>query len=281
MINRWDLWDYAGVLVGSFITALGLNVFLIPNKVAAGGVSGIATVLHYLFGVDVGMTMLVINIPLFLIATKALGTHFGLKTVIGTITLSLFTTATRTIQPMTHDIFLSTLYGGIVTGIGLGIVFRSRATTGGTDLMARLIHKYIPGFSVGQLLLTIDFIVVATAGILFASAELSLYAIIAIFLSAWVIDLVQEGISYAKAMFIISQKSETIAHNILYQLGRGVTVLEGWGSYTGQKRPVLLAVVSRAEVTRLKQLAYEADPKAFIIVTDVHEVLGEGFKALE
>lgn len=274
------LYEIAGVTLGVLLTALGLDSFLIPSKIAAGGVSGIATVLHYLLHVPVGITMLILNVPLFLMGVYRLGLRFGFRSLYGTISLSVFIDGLDPFLPVvTRDPLLASLFGGVLVGLGLGLVFRYRGTTGGTDLAAAVLRTYT-GANVGQLLFLVDAVVVLAAGISFGSWELALYALITIFITAWLIDLVQEGISYAKAFFIISNEPEKMAKAVLGEIDRGATVLRGQGAYSGADKDVLLVVVNRSEVTRLKDLVYQVDSRAFVILADVHEVLGEGFKPL-
>jgi len=269
--------DYFLIVIGTLITSLAFNFFLIPNKIAPGGVSGIATIFYYLFRIPVGIVMLVINIPLFLIGIKELGMGFGLKTFISTILLSLMIDFIK-VPSLTQDVFLASIYGGILMGIGLGIVFRANATTGGTDLAAKIVHKFIPIIGVGWVLFIIDFLVVAAAGITFGP-EQALYALVSLYLGAKLIDLIQEGMNSAKAFFIISNHPQRISQRILQEMDRGVTGLYGKGMYSGYDKEVLLCVISRTEVSKLKQIVSEEDPSAFLIVADVREVLGEGFTA--
>lgn len=268
---------YAGITLGATLTAVALNMFLIPNKVAAGGVSGMATVLHYLLGLPVGSTMLALNVPLFLASVKVLGARFGLRTLYGAAILSIAVDLTAPFTPvLTRDLLLSSLYGGVLSGVGMGIVFRFGGTTAGTDLAAAIINK-LTRISVGQALLGVDFFVIATAGIAFASAELSLYALISLWLTSHIIDLVQEGPSTAKAFFVISDAADAVAKRIMVDMDRGVTLFAGRGGYTGQPRDILFCVVTASEVVRLKELITSLDPGAFVIVADAHEVMGEGF----
>ncbi|GAB4264567.1 MAG: YitT family protein [Thermincola ferriacetica] len=258
--------------------ALGLDMFLVPNKIAAGGVSGIATLLYYLFRVPVGMAMLLINVPLFLTAIKTLGFGFGVRSLYGTIALSVAVDLLAPYVPVpTHQPLLASIYGGIAVGIGLGLVFRYKATTGGTDLAAAIVNKYLVWASVGLILFGIDAMVIIAAGYVF-NAELALYALLTVFLTARVIDVVQEGFGSAKAALIISDNAEEIGQAILEKLDRGATALHGTGFYTGTDKKVILSVVTRAEISSLKELVHQIDPRAFVILTDVHEVLGEGFK---
>ncbi|MEW6172379.1 MAG: YitT family protein [Bacillota bacterium] len=270
--------DVVLFLIGVIMIALGLDLFLVPNKIAAGGISGIATVLHYLFGFPVGVSMLALNVPLFFWGLFRLGLGFSLRSLLGTVLLSGAVDLLVPYLPVpTADAFLSSLYGGVLLGLGLGAVFRAKATTGGTDLAAAILRSYV-GTNVGQLLFFIDGTVVLTAGFAFRSPELAMYALITIFVSAWVIDVVQEGLGYTKAFLIVSEKYSEIAKIVLTELDRGVTLWKGTGAYTGEDRTLLLSVVSRSEVTRLKEVVYRIDPRAFIVLADVHEVLGEGFK---
>jgi uncharacterized membrane-anchored protein YitT (DUF2179 family) len=276
--RRWIrvAYDYLQIIIGSIITAAALDIFLIPNKIAAGGVSGLATVIFYLTQAPVGVTMLLINIPLFLASLRTFGAHFGFKTVLGTVTLSLAIDFLAGRVSTISDPFLAVLYGGVLTGIGMGITFRGGGTTGGTDLAARIIHHYIP-ISLGQSLLGIDFIVIALAGFVF-NAQLALYAIVVLFLTGKIIDLIQEGINYSKGVIIISKNPPQIRSIILNEMSRGVTVLNGMGGYTMEDKEILFVVVSRSEILNLKNIVQSVDPSAFVVITDVREVLGEGFK---
>lgn len=277
----WNiLAEFSGVTLGVLLTALGLNIFLIPNKIAAGGVSGIATVLHYLVHLPVGMTMLFLNVPLFIMGIYRLGLKFGFRSLYGTISLSLLIDVLAPFMPVpTRDPLLAAIFGGVLIGLGLGLVFKYRGTTGGTDLAAAVLRTYT-GANVGQLLFMVDAVVVLAAGFAFKSWELAMYALITIFITAWLIDMVQEGISFAKAFFIISSEPEKMASAVLREMDRGATVLRGRGAYSGIDRDVLLVVVNRSEVTRLKDLIKSIDKGAFVILTNAHEVLGEGFKPL-
>ena len=273
--------EILGVSAGVALVALGLDMFLIPNKIAAGGVSGVATILHYLIGVPVGLAMLVLNVPLFFMGIYRLGLKFGFRSLYGTLTLSLAVDALAPFVPVpTEDLLLACLFGGVMVGLGLGLVFRYRGTTGGTDLAAAVLRTYT-GANVGQLLFLVDATVVLAAGLAFSSAELAMYALITIFVTSWLIDVVQEGFSYAKAFIIITGSADKIAPAILAGLDRGATAWKARGMFTGGERQVLLSVVQRSEVSRLKELVYSIDPGAFVILADVHEVLGEGFKKYE
>jgi len=268
--------DLLGITIGAAILAAALNMFLIPNKIAAGGVSGLGIIVYHLLGFPVGLTMLVINIPLFATGIKKLGWAYGFKSLYGA---TIFAVLVDLLAPFltvpTADHFLATLFGGILSGIGVGIVFRFHGSTGGTALAAALINR-MTGIPLGQSLLFVDGLVILLAGIFF-NLELAMWAIITVFLTSKVIDYVQEGIS-AKAVFIISIKQDEVAQAILEKVERGGTALQGRGLYTGSAREIILTVVNQSQISRVKEVVYEIDEKAFIIVTDVREVLGEGFR---
>lgn len=268
----------AGILLGSLITAVGLNALEIPNRIAAGGAAGIATIVYFLTGLEPGLMIFLINIPLLLISGFIVGWRFSWYSVIGGLATSGWVYATSRLPVWTDNAFLAALYGGVVTGIGIGIVFRSHGSTGGTDLLARLLNHFT-GLPIGQALLLIDASIVTLAGFVFG-AELAMYALIAIFVTTRVIDFVQEGFFSVKALIIISDQEAAIADEILGELGRGVTYLHGEGGYSHLAKRALLVVVSRAELSSTKALVQRQDPKAFVIVVEAHEVLGEGFREL-
>jgi uncharacterized membrane-anchored protein YitT (DUF2179 family) len=267
-----------GILLGSLITAVGLNALEIPNKIAAGGAAGIATIVYFLTGLPAGIMLFLINIPLLVLSGFVVGWRFSWYSVVGGLATSAWVYLTDGMPVWTDNAFLAALYGGVVTGIGMGIVFRSHGSTGGTDLLARLLNHFT-GLPIGQALMFIDASIVSLAGFIFG-AELAMYALIAIFVTTRVIDYVQEGFFSVKALIIISENEEAIANGILADLGRGVTYLHGEGGYSRVARKALLVVVSRAELSFTKALVEKHDPKAFVIVVEAHEVLGEGFREL-
>ncbi len=273
-----DWKSYLVVLAGSIILALGVNLFLIPNKIAAGGVTGIATVVYYLTGFPVGIVMLFLNIPLFLIGIKILGRSFGFKTffatVIHSVAIDIFA---GFLNPLTNDLLLASIFGGLLVGLGLGLVLKQDASTGGTDLAAKIIHKLIPHLSVGQMLLSIDALIVLSAALVFADYELGLYAAITIFVLSRIIDTVIVGVNYTKAVHIISDKSDEIIQTVVHEMNLGATGLNGKGIYSGTDKNILLCIARRRDLPHLKAAVNKIDNKAFIFVTDVREVLGEGF----
>jgi uncharacterized membrane-anchored protein YitT (DUF2179 family) len=275
-----ELLDYLGITVGVSLTALALVWLLIPNKIAAGGVSGLGVVFYHLWGFPVALTMLVLNVPLLMASIWLFGPRYGGKTLYGTVFVSIMTAFWDTVirlPPLTRNPLLAALYGGVIAGVGMGISFRFRGTTGGTDLAAQLLNRF-SGISVGHALLLFDGFVVVLAGLVFQSTELALYAIITIFVTSKFLDSVLEGLDYAKAAFIISNQAEIIGQKIISEINRGATGLSGRGLYSANRKEVILVVISRAEEMKLKELVNRIDPAAFVIITDVHEVLGEGFR---
>lgn len=286
--------DYLLIFLGCLITALAMDVFLIPYKIAPGGITGIATVLYYLSGskVPVGVIALILNVPLFIGGMKFIGKRFFFKTLFSTILLSVLIDALDPLASLftkaylgsfaeassNSNLLLYCIFGGVLTGLGLAVVFYSGATTGGTDLAAQIVHHFAPHFTMGRILLVIDALVVVFAAIAFQSFLLGLYAIVTIYISSKIIDTILEGVDYAKAAFIISDLSEILAQQIMKEFDRGVTGLNGTGMYTKADKKVLLCVMDRTQIPKLKVVVRAIDPKAFVIVTDVREVLGEGFK---
>lgn len=268
--------EYIYIIIGAAIIAVGFNVFLLPNEVASGGVSGISTILKGLFNWNPGLVQYAFNIPLFIAGVIFLGKQFGARSLVGTLTLPLIVILTAGWEPATLNPLLGALFGGISVGTGLGIVFRGRASTGGTDLAAQIIAKYT-GFTLGTSVMLIDGLIVLSAAIVF-DVEKGLYALIGLFVTTKTIDIIQLGFSQSKMVYIITNKQEEIRDAIYMEVNRGVTKLPAVGGYTEQERPILLVVVYQTEFTKLKQVVKSIDPAAFIIVSDAYEVLGEGFK---
>ncbi|AFH59238.1 YitT family protein [Paenibacillus caseinilyticus] len=268
--------EYLLLLLGSLVVAVSFNIFLGPNQVASGGVTGISIIVEKLFGIEPAFTQWALNIPLFLLGTLLLGRQFGAKTLVGSIVLPLFVLLTKDLPSMTDNVLLASIYGGIGIGVGLGLVFRGRASTGGMDLAAQMLHRYT-GISLGLCVALLDGLIILTAGV-FLSPEKAMYALIGLFVTTKTINIVQLGLSYSKVAFIISEAEEEIREGILYELDRGLTKLQATGGYTGESKRVLMVVVSQTEVSRLKELVRRIDPGAFVILSDTNEVLGEGFK---
>ncbi len=269
---------YAQILLGCMIGGAAYPLFLVPNGIAPGGLTGIATIFNYLWKWPVGVTSMALNLPLFIIGWKSMGRVFVFRSLIATI---LFSACIDLMQfpPLTDDILLATVYGALTLGLGIGLIMRGGATTGGSDMIARMVHKRFPIVSVGAFLFAVDCTVILCAAFTM-SAHAALYALICIFISARAVDLVLAGFGSAKACFIITGKAQDIAKRIMDELERGVTMLPGIGAYSGKERTVLLSVVSQREVFPLKKIVRQEDKKAFMFIADTHETLGEGFSAL-
>lgn len=257
--------------------AVALEYFLAPNTIAPGGVTGFAIVIEKTSAIPIYITNLVINIPLFILGAKILGRVTALKTLYATLLLSFFL---KVLPPatLTYDLLLAAIFGGVLAGIGLGIVFKFGGTTGGTDLAGAILNRKIPGLSLATFMMIIDIFVVAFAGIVERKIETSLYSVIALFVTVKVIDMILEGIGYLKGFFIITDHPDEISERLMKDLDRGVTALTGKGMYTKENKDVLLCVVNRSQFSQTKEIVKEVDPKAFIMVTEMYEVFGEGFK---
>ena len=267
------------ILAGLIFCALGFNLFLIPNNIAAGGFTGIAQLINSVTGFPVGAIALALNVPLFLLSMKSLGLRFGIRSLIATIGFSLLLDHLR-VPVITHDLWLSTVYGGLVSGLGFGLILRGSATTGGTDMLASLIHRLIPSVRVSVGMFAIDGLVILASAFVYDTAA-AMYALICILISNVVIDFVLEGPNSSHSFFIISDKSDEIAARIMQELDRGVTGLEGMGMYSHQHKRVLLCVVSRMETVTLRRIVFSVDPRAFVISAKAHDTYGEGFKNLD
>lgn len=276
--HKWykALFSYILIAIGVFLMAISLVYFLAPNTIAPGGVTGFAVVVEKTVGIPIYITNLAINIPLFLLGAKALGKSTALKTLYATFLLSLFI---KVLQPMilTHDLLLSSIFGGVLMGIGLGVVFKFGGTTGGTDLAGSILNKKFPNLSIATFMTIIDFCVVIFAGVVEKNIEISLYSVISMFVIMKVIDMILEGIGYLKGFYIVTTKPEEVSQRLMVEIERGVTALKGKGMYTKEDKDVLLCVVNRAQFTKVKEIVKEVDPFAFIMVSEMSEVLGEGF----
>lgn len=302
--KKYPVLDYIAIAIGSALMAIGIGIFLVDAKVVPGGVSGLAMAFHYLSGnkISVGILIWALNIPLFLWGLKELGKEFGLRTFVGFSLNSFFIDFFRgdipglsfiklqdseTIKDLfKNDFLFLILIGSVLIGVGLGIIFKFRGTTAGSDIVASIIHKRF-GVKPGHAIMFIDFFVIALAGFIIEMKQLSpdrpalsltLYAFFLLFVSSKLIDVIIDGFDYARAAYIISDKFEEISQAIMNELGRGVTAVDTRGVYKNIEREMLLAVVPLREVTKLVDVVKEIDPHAFVIIYNVHEVLGEGFR---
>lgn len=273
--------DYLLIVIGSLLLSIALMIFLIPNKINTGGVSGIATVLYHLYHFPAGITMLVLNIPLFLIGVKIFGKKFGIKTIWGILWVSFFCDfidKILKISPLTDSRFLATIYGGLLLGAGLGIIFRGRGTTGGTDIVARIINKYLK-ISLGWSFMFVDTFIILLGGIVFADVDLILFCLIALGITSKVTDTIIEGVLSEKGIFIISDNWNIISKRIITEIKRGVTGFDSVGLYTNSKKKTLYCVVSRRQVENVRRIVKEEDKKAFITIQNISILQGEGFRS--
>lgn len=275
-IRDSELFNAVLIALGLLLCTLAYNLFLIPNTIAAGGFTGIAQLINSFTGWPVGSVSLALNVPLFLISMKSMGLKFGLRSLIATVMLSLMLDNLHFGWSM-DDRWLATVYGGLLSGAGFGLILRGNATTGGTDMLASLIHRIFPRIKVSIGLFAIDGLVIIASAFVFDTTA-AMYALITIMVSNVVVDFVLEGPNSSHAFFIISDKSEEIAQRILSELDRGVTGLDGVGMYSMEKKRVLLCVVSRLETVSLRRIVFSVDPRAFLISSKANDTYGEGFK---
>ena len=266
------------IIIGCFLMAAGTSLFLLANQLSSGGFAGIATIIYYLFKLPLGTTMLILNIPLFILTIIRVGKETAIKGIIGTISLSVFIDILEKFNPLTEDRLLACIYGGILVGLGTAIVLKANASTGGTDLLTYIIRSYRPNYRTSNLIVIIDIAIVLLNVIFFKEIEIGLYSAIAIYLNGKMIDIVFEGIYFTKTMFIVSNKYKEIAEEIGIRLDRGSTAIYAKGMYTREKRMMLWCVASRGESAKIKQIAQEIDPRAFIVITSAREAWGKGFK---
>ena len=278
--GREELLNALLIAAGLLLATMGYRLYLIPNNVAPGGFTGIGQIVNHLVpALGVGLVNMILNVPLFLVSLRSMGLGFGVRSLLSSIILSLLLDYLP-VPAMTDDMLLSAIFGGVLCGAGFGLVLRGHATTGGSDMLASLVHRRIPALKVSVCLFAVDATVVIASGFVFDAAA-AMYALIGVFVTNVVIDQVLEGPGLARSHIIITTHGDEIAARILKELDRGVTALEARGMYSGEGRTMLLCVVSRLEAVRLRTVVFSVDPRAFVIVQNVHEALGEGFKELQ
>lgn len=272
-----SFFSFLGIVLGSFLFAFALNYFIIANGLAEGGFTGIALIIHYLTGWPAGIILAVLNIPLLVLGGFKWGISFIFKTMFSVLLVSLSVDVLQNFSSglVTDDLLLAALYGGVVSGVGIGIVLRSGATTGGMDIIARFLHeKY--NINMGVVYFSFDLAVITIVAIFFG-LEKALYTLVALFIFSQVVDRIIEGLNEARAVIIVSQASVPITQAIINEMERGATLLKGHGAYTGREKEVVYVVVGKRQILQLKKLVQKLDPYAFVTVNHVYEVLGEGF----
>ena len=281
VIGRKMLKEVLLIIIGSLFLAIGTDFFLLPNQLSSGGFTGIATVFYYFFGWNVGLTVIILNIPFFIYAFVRIGKKFLIKTVIATFLLSFFIDIFEYLPLLTNDRLLASIYGGVLIGIGTGLTFKAHTSTGGTDLIVQIVRSFKVRISSSKLLNLIDICVVVLNVVFFREFEIGLYSAIAIFLDGVLIDIVFEGINFSKLVFIVSNKNTEIVNMIHENLKAGATEIYGKGTYLNQNKVVIMSVMNRREIPILCENVYEIDRDAFLIVSNAREVYGLGFKSIE
>ncbi|HOF15548.1 MAG TPA: YitT family protein [Bacteroidales bacterium] len=285
ILSKEWIMSYFYLIIGAFILALGYAFFMTPYKITPGGIYGISIVLHHKFGFPVGMAALCFNLPLTLIGLKLLGPRFGVKTFMGFILTALFTDGLIYFlgnDPLNlHDeVLLASIFGGVVMGVGVGLIFKSRASSGGSDVLASILAKYTK-IPLGKQLMIVDSCIVLVGFLAFQDWKIPLYSWLTIFIMGKVIDMILQGFSDDKIIFIISEKSEELRKSIIYNLKCGGTIFQAKGMYTKEEKDVLFTVMNRRSIPDLQKYIFQIDPEAFITIADAHEILGKGFKSLQ
>jgi len=270
--------EYVFFIIGSILAAFGTSLFLLPNQLSSGGFSGIATIIYYLFNVPMGTTIILLNIPVFILAYIREGKNFFIKAIIATFIFSTSINFFENFEPFTTDKILASVYGGVVIGLGLALVFKGKSSTGGTDLIANIVRTYNNEVSVGKVLQILDIFVVMLNVVFLGHIEIGLYSAIAIYIIDKMLDLVFEGINFSKMIYIISDKYEEISKIINSEIKRGATGIYGKGMHTNKDKTIIMCVAKRKYIARIKDIAKKVDSQAFIIITDAREVYGLGFK---
>lgn len=265
-------------IIGGALVGIGEAWVLIPLKLTTGGFNGIGMLIYYIFGVPVFIVSLLLNIPLFLISIKMLGTRYSFRTLLSMLTLSLMLNVGANWVPLTNDLLLAAVFGSTIIGIGIAIAIKGESTTGGTDLIAKIIQSKFKHLNLGEVIFAIDGLIIAIAAFTFESIEIALYSSIAVFVMTKIVDFVLVGGKYAKAIFIISDKYEEISDYIMSDIKRGVTILEGKGAYSGNERKVIFCIANKREIPMIKEKINIVDKDAFVIITTVTEAIGSGFQ---
>lgn len=264
-------------VLGATLMGLSLNLFLIPAQISSGGVSGLSLSLNALFGIPVSYLIFGLNIPLFIWGYRSFDKKFLALSFLGMAILSLSSEIIAISEPITEDRILMALFGGVISGLGMGIVFRAGGTTGGADIVVKILKNKYPSFSTGTLILIIDAFTIALAGVVFKDWNVILYSVLEIYIATHVIDITDEGINLAKLVLIISDNPAEISSAVSDKLSRGATILNGYSQYSGNDKNIVLCVVKKREITKLKNIVKDTDRNSFVIISDAKEVLGNGF----
>lgn len=276
-----ELLKYLLAVIGGILVGIATGWILLPLKLSTGGFGGLATLIYYLFNIPAGWVSLGLNIPLYLIAIKVFGFRYSFRTLLSMISVSVAIELSEMWGPLTNDMILASIFGGLLVGIGIALTVTGECTTGGTDLVAKLIQSKRKYLNMGEILLVIDGLIIAVSAFTFESIEVALYSGIAVFVMTKIMDLILDGGNYAKAILIVSEKTEEISKYITDDLGLGATLLEGKGAYSHSDKKVLLCVTNKREIPKIKDGIYDIDNKSFVIITTVTEAIGEGWKSIK
>ena len=269
------------IIIGTFIMSLSINFFLLPNRITTGGASGIATILYYKLNFNMGLSILVINIPLFIVSIKKLGFKFSFKSIVATVLFTVFIdliTYNGYILRNRTDMVISSIYGGLILGLGLSLIFKAGASSGGTDLLAHILQKKRGNLNLSKIMLFIDMIIIIALIILFKDINLGLYSAIAIYISSKTIGVVFEGVNYTKVINIITKNNHEITNNIIDIMKRGATVTKCMGAYSKEEYINIICIATLPEISKIKKIVYDIDSNAFIYISNANEVWGNGFK---
>lgn len=272
------------MIIGAYFISLSINMFLLPHKMTTGGASGIATIFYYISNIPMGITILAINLPLFVIAIIKLGRNFVAKTIFSTVLLSVFLELFKydqVIRTTQIDLLMSCIFGGIISGIGLSLIFKAGASSGGSDLLASIIYKLTKVQSLSKVLMGIEIVIIGAVIICFKDVNLGLYSIIALFISTKVIDIIFDGIYNTKVATIITKKGDVIVDSILTELGRGATITNTIGAHSGEENTTITCVITRNQIASLKQIIRDNDNRAMMYITNANEAIGKGFKSID
>lgn len=276
--------DIILLAIGAYIISLGTNMFLLPYKMTTGGASGIATIMYYIANIPMGVTILIVNLPLFLFAIIKLGKVFTIKTIISTVLLSVFLEIFKYDQIIARnsvDLLIACIFGGLICGIGLSLTFKAGASSGGSDLLAQLIYKLTSVQSLSQVLLAIELVIISAVIVVFQDLNIGLYSIISMFISTRVIDIVFEGVNNTKVATIITKRTDAVVEPILTELKRGATITNSIGAHTGEENTTITCIITRSQIAKLKQIIRENDSNAILYIYTVNEAIGKGFKNIE
>lgn len=265
-------------LFGVIITAFAISTFTLPNKIVGGGVSGVSTILFHTLGIQAGVSTLIINVILLVIGLKILGKKFVIATLIGSSLLSVFIEIFSFIPPLTQNTFLATIFGGVIYGTGIGLALASGASTGGTDILGRILQYFLPYFPIGKLLMFVDGLVIFASLICFGNIELTLYGIIMLFVSTFTIDTIIRKLNVSKLAFVITSKGEEIAKKLVDTSPRGVTIVDAKGAYTNEQTKMLVCALKNNELPEFQRKVLELDPAAFVIYSESSQIVGKGFR---